>query len=175
MKITLSILMVAALATTVFAVDRYLTWSVKEDAYSVTFKSAKVSGSFQGLKANISFDERNPAVAHISATIDVSTINAGNWLKAKHAKSALDADEFPSIKFESTRVAKKGAAFEATGNLTIRDVTRQIVLPFTFTPGQGGGSFDGKFTIIPKDYHIERLGTPETVEINLKVPVTRNN
>ena len=137
-KIIIPLLAIAFLAITAFTLA---TWTVKPDAYAVTFTGKRVEGSFKGLKAKIDFDEANPANSKISATIDATTVATGNFLKNSHAKDGLGVDQYPTIKFESTSVAKKGAAYEAIGNLTLKDVTKQIVLPFTFTPDASGGVF----------------------------------
>jgi polyisoprenoid-binding protein YceI len=49
-------------------------------------------GTFNGLKANIIFDENSLSNSKISATIDAISISTGNWLRNRHSKSALDAD-----------------------------------------------------------------------------------
>lgn len=148
-------------------------WVVKENAYGVTFKGDKMSGTFKGLKAKIDFDQANLAGSKIAASIDAGSVDTDNWLKNRHARAGLGADEYPTIKFESVSIVKKGNGYEATGNLTLKDVTRQITLPFTFTPDNEGGTFEGKFSITTKDFHVTKSGTPDVVEITLKVPVTK--
>jgi polyisoprenoid-binding protein YceI len=170
-KIIAALLAIVLITVTAFTI---VTWTVKPDAYAVTFKGKRVEGSFKGLKAKIDFDEANPSISKISATIDATTITTGNFLKNSHAKDGLGVDQYPQIKFESTSVVKKGSSYEATGNLTLKDVTKQIVMPFTFTPDATGGVFEGKFTIATADYHVVKSGTPETVDITIKVPVTKN-
>ena len=56
----------------------------------------------------------------------------------------LDVQKFPAARFVSTAIAAKGGdRYEAQGKLTIRDVTRDAVLPFTLAiaddPAQPGG------------------------------------
>jgi polyisoprenoid-binding protein YceI len=148
-------------------------WNVKEDAYSVRFTSSKMEGTFKGLKSELLFDENNLAESKIMATIDVNTINTGNGMRNSHAKKGLDANTFQTVKFVSTSVAKTAGGYEANGNLTIKDVTRQIKIPFTFSKTADGGVFAGTFSIKPAEYNVTKGGTPEVMDFQLNVPVTK--
>lgn len=148
-------------------------WKVKEDSYSVKFTSKKFEGVFKGLKSEIYFDESDLNNSKINASIDAGSINTGNGMRNKHARQGLGADQYPTIKFASTSIAKTGNSYEASGKLTIKDVTKDIKLPFTFVKSADGGVFEGKFPVKPSEYHVEKMGTPELLEIQLNVPVTK--
>lgn len=174
-SIKIIVVAVAALLASAFTIAESITWTVKEDAYKVTFKGPKAEGIFKGLKANIVFDENNLGKSKFSASIDVNTINTGNGMKNKHAKSedALNAKQFPNITFESTSIVKKGNGYEAIGKLTIKGVARDMVLPFTFENKGNEGVFNGSFFVLSKDFNIKRMGAPEKVDINLMIPVKK--
>lgn len=165
----------AVLLASAFTVIQSTNWKLKEEAYSVTFKGGKVEGAIKGLKTSIAFDEAKPENSKITATLDVSTINTGNGMMNKHAKSeeALDAKKFPSINFESVSVTGKEGSYIANGKLTIKGITKEIKLPFTFENKGSESLFKGKFSITPKDFNINRGGTPETLEIEITAPVTK--
>lgn len=148
-------------------------WKVKEEAYVVLFKSRKVNGIFKGLKTDIQFDENNLSASSIRATIDATSINTGNGLRNKHARQGLAADQYPTITFVSTAIVKKGSGYEAQGKLTLRDVTKDIKIPFTFTRNAEGGVFEGTFPVVTAEYHVEKNGTPEQVDVQLTVPVLK--
>lgn len=148
-------------------------WLIKENTYSVKFTSTKMEGAFKGLKGDILFDETNLSASKITASIESATVNTGNGMRNKHAAQGLGAEEYPTIRFESSSISKKGNDFEATGKLTIKDVTKDIKLPFTFTKTSDGGVFNGKFTVVPAEYHVDRSGTPESLSIELNVPVVK--
>ena len=174
-SIKLALGALTVLIASAFTAIQSTNWKLKGDAYSVTFKGKKVDGVIKGLKTNISFDEAKPENAKITASLDVNTINTGNGMKNKHAKSedALDAKKFPTINFESVSVTGKGGTYVAIGKLTIKGVTKEISLPFTFENKGAESEFKGKFTITPKDYTITKDGTPETLEIEITTPVTK--
>lgn len=154
-------------------VNHATTWSVKEDAYSVKFTSSKFGGSFKGLKSELYFNENNLAASKLTATIDANTINTGNGMRNGHARKGLDATKFPTVKFESTSIVKTSKGYEAIGNLTIKDVTKSIQIAFTFQPTADGGVFAGTFSVKPAEYNVTRSGTPEVLDFQLNVPVTK--
>ncbi|HOZ88439.1 MAG TPA: YceI family protein, partial [Bacteroidia bacterium] len=119
----------ALFAVLAFTLTQRVTWKVKDD-YTVKFSG----GTFKGLKALILFNENNPENSRITASIDARTINTGNRLMDEHAKDrqALDAENFPLITFVSTSIRKNANGYEATGNLTLKGVTKEVKLPFVF-------------------------------------------
>ncbi|PTL80528.1 YceI family protein [Vitiosangium sp. GDMCC 1.1324] len=92
---------------------------------------SKVRGSFRRFSGTVSLDEQNPAVSSVSARIETASIDTGVEQRDGHLRSPdfFDAEKFPTISFQSTKVEKSGDnGLRVTGNLTIRDVTREVVL-----------------------------------------------
>ena len=170
-KIFALLLVLGASAFTVFQSSN---WKVKEEAYSVSFKGPKVEGIIKGLKASISFDPAKPENAKISASMDANSLNTGNGMMNKHAKSdeALDVEKFPTITFESTSISGKNGSYSAKGKLSMKGITKEMDLPFTFENANGEGIIKGKFNVVSKDFNITRKGAPESFEITLVIPVT---
>jgi polyisoprenoid-binding protein YceI len=173
-KIKLVLATLTLLIASAYTAIQSVSWKVKEDAYAITFNGPKVEGTAKGLKATIVFDEAKPEKSKFSASIDVNTINTGNGMKNKHAKSedALDAAKFPMITFESSSITGSNGTYTALGKLTIKGITKEISLPFTFQKG-AESAFKSKFSILSKDYNITRSGVPDKFEIELNIPVTQ--
>lgn len=167
---TASILLASA-----FTIYQSVNYKVKNDAYAITFKGGRVEGTFKGLKASILFNESYPETSKIIATIDATSIETGNSLRDKHAKSenGLNAKIFSLIGFESTSITGKAGVYEAQGKLTLKGITKIVKLPFTFEHKGTESLFKGKLTIVPNDYNITKAGTPDVVEIDLTIPVTK--
>jgi len=165
-------LLFAALASTVV---QSINWKLNEGSYSISFKGHRVEGVIKGLKTSIQFDELMPEKSKITASLDVNTINTGIGLKNKHAKSesGLNAQKYPEITFISESVTGKNGSYNALGKLTLKGVTKQVNIPFTFTNKGAEGIFNGKLTIVPAEYGITKLGTPENLDITITVPVTK--
>lgn len=174
---TLTIITATAsvLLASAFTMYQSVNYKVKDDAYAITFKGGRVEGTFKGLKASILFNESSPETSKIVATIDATSIETGNSLRDKHAKSenGLNANVFSLIGFESTSVSGKSGVYEAQGKLTLKGITKIVKLPFTFEHKGTESLFKGKLTIVPNDYNITKAGTPDVVEIDLTIPVTK--
>jgi polyisoprenoid-binding protein YceI len=89
-----------------------------------------VKGEFQKFEGELQYDPRSPETAKISASIEVASINTREEKRDAHLRSAdfFDAETYPSIRFDSTRVSKKGEDLEVIGDLTIHGTTRQVSL-----------------------------------------------
>jgi len=90
-----------------------------------------VRGHFSNLAGTVVLDDAHPEASHIEATIDASTVNTGVEMRDNHLRSAdfFDVAKYPQITFRSKAVRVTGPdSFAVTGDLTIRDVTRQVVL-----------------------------------------------
>ena len=167
---TASILLASA-----FTIYQSVNYKVKNDAYAITFKGGRVEGTFKGLKASILFNESSPETSKIIATIDATSIETGNSLRDKHAKSenGLNAKIFSLIGFESTSITGKAGVYEAQGKLTLKGITKIVKLPFTFEHKGTESLFKVKLNIVTNDYNITKAGTPDVVEIDLTIPVTK--
>jgi polyisoprenoid-binding protein YceI len=93
-----------------------------------------VKGSFTDVSGTIDYDSEDITRSSVDATIKSATINTGNADRDKHLRSAdfLDVEKFPQIRFKSSRIEKRAENYVAIGTLTIRGVSREVVLPFNF-------------------------------------------
>ena len=124
-------------------------WTVDPRASSLTFTASQVgafvNGRFPGWTGEIVLDPAALATARIDIKIDMPPVTTNNRDVDSLLKGSnfLDVQKFPTARFVSTAVtAKGGDRYEAQGKLTIRDVTRDTVLPFTLAitddPAQPG-------------------------------------
>lgn len=137
-----------------------------------------VHGDLTGLKATIHFDPKNPGAGSITASVDVKTVSTGIGLRNHHLRSEeqfFDTGKYPTIAFRSKKIEKTGSGYTVTGDLTIKDVTRVVQIPFGFDAGGRTGVFKGYFQIKRLDYHLGKPGGSigEDVTIDLEVPVSQ--
>jgi polyisoprenoid-binding protein YceI len=91
---------------------------------------SNVKGRFSGVAGELVFDEADIANSRVIATLDAASINTGDPQRDAHLKSAdfLDADNFPTLTFGSSRITRRGDAdLDVEGELTIHGVTRKVV------------------------------------------------
>jgi polyisoprenoid-binding protein YceI len=100
---------------------------------------SKVRGRFGAFSGAVELDEGDLSRSQIEAQIEASSIDTGTAQRDGHLKSAdfFDAEKFPQLRFRSTRIEAQGKdRYRVTGELTIRDVTREVVLEAE-TTGKG--------------------------------------
>lgn len=112
------------------------TWTI-DPVHSVAEFAVKhmmistVKGRFRLLEGTLRLDEADPAAAAVTASIDMSSIDTGEPQRDDHLRSDdfFSAERFPEMTFRSTRVERvDDTRWKVTGDLTIRDVTREVVL-----------------------------------------------
>ena len=134
----------------------YVGFSVRHMVVSNT------KGSFGEVKGTIEFDQDAPESISASAIVSVQSVDTKNEKRDKHLRGSdfFDVEKYPEITFETTRV--EGSLPEVTliGNLTIKDVTKEVSIPAEFTGpvtdpwGNVRIGFSGSTKINRKDYGI---------------------
>ncbi len=151
---------------------------------------SKVRGRFAKFTGNVALDEGDLTRSTVEATIDASSIDTGTAQRDEHLKSAdfFDVEHFPQIRFRSTGIEKLGTErYRLTGELTIRDVSREIALDVEYG-GRGKDpwgnervGFTAKTALDRKDFGLKWNQALETggvlvsdrVEIELELQAVR--
>ncbi|MFO0676979.1 MAG: YceI family protein [Polyangiaceae bacterium] len=97
---------------------------------------AKVRGQFKTWSATLAWDAANPAKSTVEVSLDTASIDTRETARDNHLRSAdfFDAEKFPKMVFKSKRVEATGKGkYALVGDLTIRDVTRELTLDVTET------------------------------------------
>jgi polyisoprenoid-binding protein YceI len=92
---------------------------------------ANVKGSFEKFKGTVIIDESDVTKSKVTVSIEMASINSSNAKRDEHLRSGdfFDVAKFPVMTFESTKVERSGAeTLKVTGNLTIKGVTKQVIL-----------------------------------------------
>jgi polyisoprenoid-binding protein YceI len=89
-----------------------------------------VKGRFGTLSGTVDYDPEKPEASQVDVTIDATSIDTRDEKRDAHLRSPdfFDTEKFPSLTFKSTSVKSTGDGFEATGDLTIHGVTKQVTL-----------------------------------------------
>jgi len=158
-------------------------WTADAGKAKITFTVdgpfGEVHGSFSGLTSNFQFDEKDLSKSSISASIDANTVSSGVGLRNTHLRNEeqwLNIAKYPRIHFKSTKIEKTAAGFSASGTLTIKNVSKPILIPFTFSSSGNSGVFKGQFSIKREDYKLGKQGgsVGVIIQINIEVPVKSN-
>jgi polyisoprenoid-binding protein YceI len=142
-------------------------WRVDPAHSSVTFSTrymmlSKIRGRFADFDATI-FVAENPEDSRLEAAIDAASIDTNHRVRDEHLRSPdfLQVDLFPTLSFQSTQVSLVDeASLQVWGDLTIRDITRPVVLDVEFlgvAPDPSGvdrAAFVGRTEIDREDWGI---------------------
>jgi len=115
----------------------------------------KVRGKFTDFRGTITADPQAWENASIDVEIRTASITTENEKRDNHLRSSdfFAADSFPTITFRSTRIERRGENAKIYGMLTMRGVTKPVVL-------------DGHFNGIARTPDGERVGFEATATID---------
>ena len=151
---------------------------------------SKVRGHFEKFEGNVNLDETNPANTTVDIRILAESINTRMEQRDGHLRSPdfFNAAEFPYLTFKSKQVVLTGKqSAQLVGDLTIRDVTREVVLDVVFAGqakspwGTVSVGFNGSTSINRKDWNLTWNQGLETggvlvgdeVEINIELELVQ--
>ena len=162
------------IGTSLFAQEwKPTTGSVK---FSLKMLGVSVDGNLGGIAANLTFENNEPS--DIYATVKTNTVNTNNSLRDTHLKEKpeyFEPEKFPTITMRSKTISKNGSSFKAVFDVTIKGVTKQVNVPFTFEESGNSGTFKSMFTINRRDWKFggNTLGMGDTVTINILLNVKK--
>jgi len=153
-----AIAVIAAFAATSTAADKF---AVDRSHSSVGFTVkhmvvSKVKGFFNDYTVDIVYDDKDITKSSVEVSIKTASIDTREAKRDDHLRSPdfFDAAKFPEIVFKSKRIEKSGEGFVAVGDFSMRGVTKEIKLPFTFAG------------VVTDPYGNTRLGLSAATKLN---------
>ncbi len=95
---------------------------------------AAVRGSFRDVQGTVTIDPADPGSVAVDVRVQIASIDTREPQRDAHLKSPdfFDADRFPVMTFHGRRVVGSiDGDFKLVGDLTIRDVTREVAFDVT--------------------------------------------
>ena len=131
---------------------------------------SKTKGSFHDAVATVMYDEKDITESSVDVTIKIASIDTDNEDRDNHLKGSefFDVGKFPDMTFKSKRIEKVKDGYIAIGDFTIRDVTKEIELPFQIVGivddpmGNTKMGVEASITIDRQDYGLTWSKTIET-------------
>jgi predicted outer membrane repeat protein len=142
-----------------------VTWQIdvthSELSFRIRHLVSRVNGTFGQWKGTIVADPANLAGGSVNVEIQSASIDTRNERHDTHLRSAdfFDAATHPTITFRSSRVEVSGRQLKIYGSLTIRGVTKPVVLEGEMldvggTPGRRRIGFEASTRINRLDYNV---------------------
>jgi polyisoprenoid-binding protein YceI len=137
-----------------------------------------LSGAFGASAGSLEIDPAKPASAKVTVSFNIADISttAASFTRHLLSPDLFDAAKYPTASFTSTAVVANGPRAKVTGNLTLRGVTKPVVLDMMFY-GAGinprskilGVGFSGTTTIKRSDFGLS-YGLPNVGdEVKLQI------
>jgi polyisoprenoid-binding protein YceI len=112
-----------------------MTWELDKVHSEISFSVrhmmiTSVRGKFRDFSGKFEGDPANLGGAHAEVTVDAGSVDTADGQRDGHLRSGdfFDAEKHPKITFRSTGVEKRGDKYEVRGDLTIRGVTKPVLL-----------------------------------------------
>jgi polyisoprenoid-binding protein YceI len=143
------------------------TWNIDPIHSSVNFMVrhlmvSKVRGKFGAFTGTVTIDQNRLASA-VTASVDMVSVSTGDDGRDAHLRNNdfFDIEKFPTMTFTSTSVRADGKDYVLVGDLTIKDVTKQVEFQLEFdgvSPDPWGGTragFSAEGEIDRRDFGLE--------------------
>jgi polyisoprenoid-binding protein YceI len=142
------------------------TWRIdvahSELSFRVRHLVSRVRGTFTDWEGTITADPANLAGGSVNVEIRTSSITTNHERRDNHLRSDdfFDVEGHPTMTFRSRRVETQGERIRVQGDLTIRGVTRPVVLEGSYlgtVPEANGGqrmAFEASTTVNRHDFGV---------------------
>lgn len=102
-----------------------------------------VRGRFNDFSGSLEFDPATKELTRVDAEIQAGSIDTNKNKRDRHLRAPdfFDVTRYPVLRFRSTKIERIGEEYRVTGELTIKDVTKQLVLTGSYqgsVKGHGG-------------------------------------
>lgn len=153
-------------------------WNVVADESSVEFTGtqlgAEFTGAFEAFTANITFSPDDLAGSSVDVLIDIASANTQSADRDSQivAPDWFDAAQWPTAKFVTKSFTEiSEGKYEAVADLTIRDVTREVVLPFDLVIADNAADAVGVVTIKRTDFGVGQGQWTDTSQVGNDVSI----
>ena len=141
---------------------------------------AQNTGKFSKFPVALDAAADGSAVAKLDVTVDMTTLDSGDKDRDDTLRGAdlFSVTKFPKAHFLATQITKTATGFDASGELTLRDVTRDQHVLFTLRSVNEQGHpalyLTGKTTLHRLDYGVGQGDWKSTEWVGADVTVTYN-
>ena len=139
---------------------------------------AQNKGKFTRFAVSFDFSPDNLAASRLEVTVEIGSLDTGDQERDDTLRSAdlFALAKFPQAHFAASQFNKTAGGYEAIGKLTIRGVTRDTRVPFTFRTvdehGVAVGYMSGKTSIRRLDFGVGQGEWKATDQVGNEVGVS---
>lgn len=167
-----------------FAADM---WTVRKEESRLGFTAIQQQSEFEGVfksfEAEIQFSPEDLAGSKVVVTVDTGSFDSASRDRDGQVgdKAWFWTASFPTARFETKSFRAVEGGFEAVGDLTIRDKTREVVLAFTVDIDGDVARMTGQTSLDRREFDVGTgqwaddgfVGFPVTVNVSIVADKTR--
>jgi polyisoprenoid-binding protein YceI len=157
------------------------SWQAKQANISFVIKNAglQVDGSFSGFTGQVKFNPDKPELSVLEAEVKVQTISTGIGMRDNHLRKQeyFHAEKFPFISMKSKSIKKGGSSgYVGIFSLTMKGVSKDVEVPFSFTQTGGNAQMQGNFEINRRDFKVGggSLVMSDKVKVNIELILSKS-
>ena len=153
-------------------------WQMQPKESTLTFiatqAGAPFDGKFEKFTADIAFDPQDLAASRFDVKIDLASVNSRDGERDDTIRSAdlFDVKRWPTGRYLADKfTASGGNKFTATGKLTLRDVTREVPIEFTFEKQNGNAWLKGTAAVKRLDFGVGQGEWKDTATVANEIKI----
>jgi polyisoprenoid-binding protein YceI len=146
--------------------------------FTFTQAGAANKGRFTRFQVALDFAADNLAASRLDVTVEMNSTDTGDQERDDTLKGAdlFAVAKFPQAHFAASQINRTASGYEAVGKLTIRGVTRDARVPFSFRTatenGAAVGYMSGKTSVRRLDYGVGQGDWKATDQVGNDVAVS---
>ncbi len=153
-------------------------WTVDASQSTIAFTGTQLGAGFDGVfedfTATIAFSPDDLAGSSVEVLIDIASVDTRNADRDSQIVSPdwFDAAQWPTAKFETKSFSEiEPGRYQAVADLTIRDVTREVTLPFDLMITGDQAEAKGSVTIARTDFGVGQGQWADTSQVGDDVTI----
>lgn len=183
-RLSRGVLAATLLAASAYAFAAPVTYTIDPNHTDVVaqwnhFGFSNPIAHFGQAEGTITYDPDNVSASKVEVVLPLAGLNSHVAAFDEHLRNAdfFDAEKYPQVTFRSTAVESAGEGkLKITGDLTIKDITRPVVLDATINKvgenpmtGQPAAGFDAVATIKRTDFGLGLYAPNVSDEVQLRI------
>jgi len=147
-------------------------------AFQFVQADARNDGKFTKFPVSLDLAADNPGTGKLDVTVELNSVDTGDKERddTLRGPDLFDVARFPQAHFISTQITRTASGYDAVGKLTLRGVTRDVHVPFTFRTaeeqGKSVGYLTGKTLIRRLDFGVGQGDWKSTEWVGAEVSVS---
>lgn len=146
--------------------------------FKMKMLGTSVNGNFKGFSGILKFNPTDLANSSLTGTVDASTVDTDNNLRNRHIREKeefFNVSKYPKLRMKTTKIEKEGNNYVGYFDLTIKETTKNVKIPFIFKQEGEKATFQGSTVINRREWAVGggTFGMSDNVTFTITVNVIK--